>query len=253
MKIPPKKPHFFKPILPGFKNGLKIPVGFLKYLKGHDHIENAILRRDGKKWLVKLNDYRFEAGWSDFAEHHDLQLGDMLVFRHEGNMEFEVVIFDSSHCDREYVEYLQQQEEANNVEFKGATNIRKKPSNMIPLNAQVSTPTSGDDDPPYFVAIIKPYCISKPVLYFPRHFAKSSGLMNRKCEMILKDEAQRSWSVRLGPLAGRRHFGITSGWAKFRAAKGLQVGDAYKFELIKNEKIPIAHFHCRYSGIGEEH
>ncbi|XP_055821815.1 B3 domain-containing protein REM9-like [Solanum dulcamara] len=111
MKVPPKKPHFFKPIQSGFKNGLKIPIGFLKYLKGHDQHEHAILRRAGKKCLVKLNEHRFEEGWGKFAEEHDVQLGDMLVFRHEGKMEFEVSIFDSTHCDREYAEYMQIQEE----------------------------------------------------------------------------------------------------------------------------------------------
>ncbi|PHT33785.1 hypothetical protein CQW23_25585 [Capsicum baccatum] len=109
MNIPPKKPHFFKPVQPGFKHGIKIPVGFLKYLKGEEHIEHAILKRNGKRWLIKLNDKRFEKGWGEFAEENDVQLGDMLVFRYEGNMEFEVCIFDSTHCDREYAEYLQEE------------------------------------------------------------------------------------------------------------------------------------------------
>ncbi|XP_060182510.1 B3 domain-containing protein REM5-like [Lycium barbarum] len=104
MKVPPKKPHFFKPILPGFKHGMKIPIGFLKYLKGHDQYEHAILRRADKKWLVKVNGSRLEEGdWKDFVEQHDLQLGDILVFKHERDMIFEVSIFDSSHCDREYM------------------------------------------------------------------------------------------------------------------------------------------------------
>ncbi|CAN4077179.1 unnamed protein product [Withania somnifera] len=100
MEIPPKKPHFFKPILPGFKNGLKIPTGFLKYLKGHGRIEHVVLKRSGKKWLVKVNGQRLEDGWQKFAEEHDLQLGDFLIFRHEGDMDFDVYIFDSTHCDR---------------------------------------------------------------------------------------------------------------------------------------------------------
>ncbi|KAF3633213.1 hypothetical protein FXO37_27157 [Capsicum annuum] len=111
MEIPPKKPHFFKPILPGFKNGLKIPIGFLKYLKGHDHIEHVVLKRAGNKWLVKMNRRRLEDGWEKFAEEHDLQLGDMLIFRHEGDMEFDVSIFDSTHCDTKYAEYMQILEE----------------------------------------------------------------------------------------------------------------------------------------------
>ncbi|XP_049349767.1 B3 domain-containing protein REM5-like [Solanum verrucosum] len=129
MKIPSKKPHFFKPILPGFKNGIKIPIGFLKYLKGYEHIKRAVLKRGGKKWRIKLNEHRFEEGnWGKFVEENDLQLGDLLVFRHEGNMEFEVSVFDSSHCDREYAEYLQEEgggrartveEISKKFEFKG--------------------------------------------------------------------------------------------------------------------------------------
>lgn len=64
---------------------------------------------------MKLNGQRLEEGWEKFAEEHGLQLGDLLIFRHEGEMEFEVTIFDSSHCDREYAEYLQDEEEAHIV------------------------------------------------------------------------------------------------------------------------------------------
>lgn len=44
----------------------KIPIGFLKYLKGYDQYEHAILRRV-KKCLVKLNEHRFEEGR---GKHH---------------------------------------------------------------------------------------------------------------------------------------------------------------------------------------
>ncbi|PHT95786.1 hypothetical protein T459_03668 [Capsicum annuum] len=96
-------PYWPKPVAP------KIPVGFLKYLKGQEHIEHAILKRDSKRWLIKLNDKRFEKGWGKFTEQNDVQLGDMLVFRHDGNMEFDVCIIDSTHCDREYAEYLHEE------------------------------------------------------------------------------------------------------------------------------------------------
>ncbi|KAF3670456.1 putative acetylajmalan esterase-like [Capsicum annuum] len=79
--------------------------------------------------------------------------------------------------------------------------------------------------------------------YLPLDFATSNGL-NRKCEMILKDEAERYWSVWLGRVGA--NFGITRGWTKFRTENGLHVGDAYKSELIKNGEIPIAHFHCYF-------
>lgn len=79
----------------------KIPVAFSKHLKGCNQ-EHAILRRAGKKWMVKVNGRLLEEGWEKFAKEHDLQLGDCLVFKHEGNMEFEVSIFGSNHFEREY-------------------------------------------------------------------------------------------------------------------------------------------------------
>lgn len=70
-------------------------------------------------------------------------------------------------------------------------------------------------------------------------FARSTGLMNRRCEIILIDEKRRSWSMWLGYMG--HHFGIKKGWRQFTKANGFRVGDAYKFELINNAKIPIAY------------
>ncbi|KAF3631213.1 putative B3 domain-containing protein REM14-like isoform X1 [Capsicum annuum] len=115
MKLPPKKPRFFKPILPGFKHGLKIPIGFLKYLKGQEHVTCAVLKRDGKKWRVQVNGRKLEEGnWGKFVEEFDLQVGNLLVFSHEGNMEFEISIFDSSQCSR--AEYTQEDVVEDEVE-----------------------------------------------------------------------------------------------------------------------------------------
>lgn len=67
-------------------------------------------------WLVKVNGWRLEDGWKKFVKENDLQLGYLLIFKHEGGMEFEVSVFDSSHCDREYAEYVKQETGCNNVE-----------------------------------------------------------------------------------------------------------------------------------------
>nr|XP_016501699.1 PREDICTED: B3 domain-containing protein REM1-like [Nicotiana tabacum] len=64
--------------------------------------------------------------------------------------------------------------------------------------------------------------------------------------MILRDEKQRLWPVQVGPVG--HQFSITRGWRQFREANNVQVGDTYKFELIDNGTIPVAHFHCKYLG-----
>ena len=37
-----------------------------------------------------------EEGWSKFGEENEVEVGDFLVFRHEGDMVFEVLLFDPS-------------------------------------------------------------------------------------------------------------------------------------------------------------
>ncbi|XP_009612433.1 B3 domain-containing protein REM10-like isoform X1 [Nicotiana tomentosiformis] len=230
MKIPPKKPHFFKPMLPGFKHDLKIPIGFLKYLKGYDHIEHAVLKRDGKKWLVKLTGRRFEAGWAEFAEEHDLQLGDMLVFRHEGNMEFDVSIFGSNHCEREYAEYLEEgevhtvEETSKNFEFKDAAAALHNPFGQS-----------------YFICTVKPYCVTNGFLRLPKQFAWANGLANKKCGLIIRDERQRSWDLRLTTYGSQVYMG--GRWGEFRAANDIKVGNYIMFEVVSNGEQPVWKFH----------
>ncbi|XP_060179525.1 B3 domain-containing protein REM17-like isoform X3 [Lycium barbarum] len=245
MEIRPKKPHFFKPILPGFKNSLKIPVGFLKYLKGHDQHEHAILKRAGKKWLVKLNDHRFEEGWGKFAEEFDLQLRDILVFRHEGDMEFEVSIFDSSHCDREYAEYMQE-EKNNNVDRKCAEYLQIEEEDWDEdeeEDEEKGEEAAAHDKPfgqSHFECTIRPYCLSKGFLCLPRNFVFANGLTNKKCCLIVRDERQRSWNLRI--TSNKTQVCIGDGWRKFIADNCLKEGDRIKFEVVTDGETPIWKF-----------
>uniref|UniRef100_M1DTI7 DNA binding protein n=1 Tax=Solanum tuberosum TaxID=4113 RepID=M1DTI7_SOLTU len=217
MEIPPKKPHFFKPILPGFKNGLKIPIGFLKYLKGHDQHEHAILTRGGKKWLVKANGWRLEEGsWKEFVEELNLKLGDVLVFKHEGDMKFDVSIFDSSHhCDKEYAKYEDEDEDENVTHDKH-------------LNQS------------YFECTIRQYCLSKGFLWIPKHFAVANGFIkgNKKYGLIIIDETQtKLWNLMLKSCNTKVY--VADGWGKFSADNCLKEGDRIMFEVVTNGETPI--------------
>nr|XP_016476240.1 PREDICTED: B3 domain-containing protein REM5-like isoform X3 [Nicotiana tabacum] len=226
-KVRPAKPHFFKPIQPGFKHALKIPTGFLKYLKGYDHIEHAILRRGSKQWRVKVNGCRFEVGWADFAQQHDLQLGDLLIFRHEGNMVFEVIIFDSSHCDREYAEYLLQEEDI--VEEACKKFKFKEAATHNPFGQS------------HFECTVRSYYLTNGYMRVPSRFASKNGLIYKKCDLIIRDERQRSWNLKL--YTSCDHVYIGGRWAKFHAANDLKVGDRIKFEVVTNGERPIWKFH----------
>ncbi|XP_075109478.1 B3 domain-containing protein REM7 isoform X2 [Nicotiana tabacum] len=239
MKIPPKKPHFFKPILPGFKHGIKIPIAFSKYLNGCNQ-EHAILRRAGKKWVVKVNGRLL--GWGKFAEEHDLQLGDCLVFRHEGNMEFEVSIFGSSKCEREYEQPLQgvsEGEEERDHSCKKITPQEKPKLNIKSSHKAFPNVEAAQDMPldrPYFIYTIKPYCLSKSFLQLPGPFARENDLRNRKCTITIRDE-QMSWTFSL--YSSGSHTFIGGVWSKFCIANGLKEGDQIMLEIVANGKNPI--------------
>ncbi|KAM3270690.1 B3 domain-containing protein REM17-like [Capsicum chacoense] len=244
MEIPPKKPHFFKPILPGFKNGLKIPIGFLKYLKGHDHIEHVVLKRAGNKWLVKMNGRRLEDGWEKFAEEHDLQLGDMLIFRHEGDMEFDVSIFDSTHCDTKYAEYMQILEEKDKkVEDKNEDDEVVEDEN----DEEDEDDEAYTHDKPFgqshFEFTIRQYCLSKGFMWIPQHFAFANGLINRNkmFGLIIIDERQtRSWNLTLHSCKTQAY--IADGWRTFSADNCLKEGDRIIFEIVAKGETQIWKF-----------
>ncbi|KAM3266662.1 B3 domain-containing protein REM17-like [Capsicum annuum] len=244
MEIPPKKPHFFKPILPGFKNGLKIPIGFLKYLKGHDHIEHVVLKRAGNKWLVKMNRRRLEDGWEKFAEEHDLQLGDMLIFRHEGDMEFDVSIFDSTHCDTKYAEYMQILEEKDKkVEDKNDDDEVVEDEN----DEEDEDDEAYTHDKPFgqshFEFTIRQYCLSKGFMWIPQHFAFANGLINRNkmFGLIIIDERQtRSWNLTLHSCKTQAY--IADGWRTFSADNCLKEGDRIIFEIVAKGETQIWKF-----------
>ncbi|KAM3379351.1 B3 domain-containing protein REM8-like [Capsicum galapagoense] len=248
MEIPPKKAHFFKPILPGFKNGLKIPIGFLKYLKGHDHIEHVVLKRAGNKWLVKMNGRRLEDGWEKFVEEHDLQLGDILIFRHEGDMDFDVSIFDSTHCDTEYAEYKQIQEEKDK-----RVEDENEDDEVVEEKEQEEDDDDDDDDEVYtldspfgrshFEFTIRQYCLSKGFMWIPKDFAFASGLINRnkKFGLIIINERQtRSWNLMLHSCKTQAY--IADGWRKFSADNCLKEGDRIMFEIIAKGETQIWKF-----------
>ncbi|XP_010324530.2 B3 domain-containing protein REM14 isoform X3 [Solanum lycopersicum] len=239
MEVTSVQPHFFKPLLPGFKNSLKIPDGFLKYLEGCEEKGRALLKKGGKKWVVKLNGQKLEEGWGQFAEEHDLKLGDMLIFRHEGDLEFDVTVFNLNHCDREYAEYEEEEEEeeeeevrtveetSTNFEFKGISHAEG--STHIPFGQS------------QFICTVKPYCLRNGYLRVPCKFAKANGLTNKECGLIIRDERQRSWNLRIYTSCSQVYIG--GRWSEFRAANDIKKGDQIMFEVVSNGEQPIWNFH----------
>ncbi|XP_059315643.1 B3 domain-containing protein REM17-like [Lycium ferocissimum] len=157
-------------------------------------------------------------------------------------MEFDVSIFDSSHCDREYADYMQieQQEEQTSKKFE--FNDKPNPCIMSSTkgfpNAKAATQSPLDQS--HFVFTVKPYCLTNGYLRLPKQFAKKNCLINKNCDVIIRDERQRSWKVRLTAYGSQVY--ILGGWREFCVANGLKVGDHRMFEVVTNGENPIWKF-----------
>ncbi|XVF15648.1 hypothetical protein REPUB_Repub09cG0172600 [Reevesia pubescens] len=154
----PEPHHFFKVILEDtiqdgkcsiprkfardYGNALSSPLLF-KVPNG-EVWEVELTKSDGKMWL--------QNGWQKFSEHYSLELGHFLVFRHEGNSRFHVLIFNrtASEIDYPYAndnEEIQQQkvkieepEEDDSVQI-----IREKPELQCPWPHKIMRANPGDE------------------------------------------------------------------------------------------------------------
>ncbi|GLT47974.1 hypothetical protein SLA2020_216210 [Shorea laevis] len=231
----PAKPHFFQPLLPGFHRELSIPVCFYKYyLDGHK-CETAVLRSwGGRTWPVRIQGRTFKDGWENFVRDHDLEVGYFLVFKlEEGNRVFDVMVFDTSTCQREYPHFVTKITKEENQSLEEEEDA-KETARQSTKKRKVSAFKPEDN---YFCLILRPYHFKRFRLLVPTQFARSSGLSNRAREVMILDKQGRSWTVNLWRRKNGQVF-ISRGCKDLCIANGVKIGDSVKFELVKKGKRP---------------
>ncbi|XP_059293754.1 B3 domain-containing protein REM16-like [Lycium ferocissimum] len=103
------KHQFFKVMMNDFRRRLRIPVKFVKNLKdSHKLLGHKILTGpSGNSWVVEVkrrdeDDFVFcNDGWETFVKDHCLEDTDLLVFKMNNFTSFDVMIFDSTACEKE--------------------------------------------------------------------------------------------------------------------------------------------------------
>lgn len=90
---------------------------FLKHLEGSSQGKTAELRSDASEitWKVKIDGRRLSDGWENFALAHDLQVGDIVVFRHEGKLVFHISALGPSCCEIQYGEDSDEEDRIGNL------------------------------------------------------------------------------------------------------------------------------------------
>lgn len=83
--------------------------------------------------------------------------------------------------------------------------------------------------------------LNKQFQRVPCKFAKANGLTNKECGLIIRDERQRSWNLRIYTSCSQVYIG--GRWSEFRAANDIKKGDQIMFEVVSNGEQPIWNFH----------
>ncbi|KAF5195808.1 B3 domain-containing protein rem8 [Thalictrum thalictroides] len=231
----PSNPHFFKFILPAKLQGnLSIPKAFIKdYLEGEKYQgKKAILRtrKSGKSWIVSTKGYCFTDGWEDFAREHGVDVGDLLVFKHQGGFTFEVIVFDATMCEKEYPKVDQ-------LFMEKARAAEEKENKFAQCLEGTARRIKRVKDHSCLTIVIQPSHIDWKTLSIPAKFGRENRLDKNSiqpCMITLKDSKNgKSWKV------GLRHKDngqaiLSRGWPRFVNANKFKIGDECTFKLVSN-------------------
>ncbi|KAJ0628727.1 putative transcription factor B3-Domain family [Helianthus annuus] len=244
MTDPPN--HFFKFIPPGFKFNLSIPKSFLTKLDGWRG-KKAILRRGCHNWAVHIGDGGvFGDGWSKFVVENGVQEFDIIVFKHQGNMVFDFLVFDPSACERQYPNLPKEVEvslpqSSDSLHTHERSKILKK-RKRADYSSQSKDERLRLDDDSCFVTVMTPYNITSSRLSVPLKFARSNGLTTKRMrtQIVLVDEAKRTCPAELHIRTDQIRL---TGWHKLMIKNGLKVGDACMFKLVEEGEVPVFNFY----------
>ncbi|TYH85440.1 hypothetical protein ES332_D02G266700v1 [Gossypium tomentosum] len=159
---------------------------------------------------------------------HSLGDNDLLVFRHNGNMCFDVQIFDKTGVERKTGPMTGKHRDCS-VEIKEEDDANQKNIPCPPVSIDFSSKF------PYFKRCLTRCNVEHPfLLSVPSSFAKAKYLPETKKEFIFSATKQGYWKV--GFMCSEIDKVFSHGWRKFVRDNELKVGNNCVFELWLLEK-----------------
>ncbi|CAH8387481.1 unnamed protein product [Eruca vesicaria subsp. sativa] len=75
--------------------------------------------------------------------------------------------------------------------------------------------------------------------YLPNKFARSNGLNNRQCEIDLRNEHGKSWTLDLTHNKTTGQAFVRNGWTTFCISNGIKAESFCRFKLVQNGTKPV--------------
>ncbi|XP_042445394.1 putative B3 domain-containing protein Os04g0346900 [Zingiber officinale] len=257
------RPQFFILLCPVSLQKLTIPHDFMKYIEKNRTLRKAILLSPLVKfWHVvverhdKSSTMSFGRGWSKFVEAHNLQEGNMVTFRYEGNMLFAVKIFFENGC-RRYTNtasvpkralYEQtsasssscvpSDDSANSEESMTGTNTRKR---TLETEAQDELPNTREysqasESILKWEVVVTSRLLSSGRINIPKRLMCLDQFSREKGEVIVTDRRGRKWPIRL---THRTESGLGRGWRLLAQENNVEEGDVCIFEFVSDKLIRV--------------
>ncbi|KAG2268418.1 hypothetical protein Bca52824_062973 [Brassica carinata] len=223
-----------------------VPIAFFgKHVQGsYDHIKTAKLRTDAsdKTWLVKVDGLKLTDGWKDFAGTHDLRFGDIIIFRHEGDMVFHVTPFGPSCCDIQYTSpsshNINDDSHDQTTNKTGTRLFYAMYYNFFNVESYISKSSGAMSFDYCFLAEVTASNLKEDKLYLPVG-ATSSTALNKQCqEMLLVNKEGKSWTVSLRFSESCSKYYISRGWRKWCVDNSCDIGDLFGLNLVGDGKSP---------------
>ncbi|KAK1373359.1 hypothetical protein POM88_029552 [Heracleum sosnowskyi] len=233
---PPRKPSFLQILVKDFSKKLLVPSKFVRLHRG-TLARKCILRPSGTQdsWPVKTKQINnllyFKKGWENFAQHHSLGFGDLLVFRYAQDCEFYVDMFDKSCCCKDPVTSQNVGSQKDNSTILTSTG-QEKESNPKTAALEAAEEFMASSEFPTFNKIMQStYVGVHGYMPLKPDFAKMHLKDGRREVKI--EVSGKTWTVRVRKV--RSSYRFSTGWTHLATELALKVDDACVFELVDAE------------------
>ncbi|KAA8547273.1 hypothetical protein F0562_003863 [Nyssa sinensis] len=237
-------PSFFKVLIGGFSQKLRIPPAFVKHFNGVVPHKCMLWDSAKRAWHVDMkkvgNNLFFQKGWGTFVQDNSLETGDFLLFRYAGNSQFYVQMYGKSCCEKDVTEATRKTNKLSKFqplidnESAGAQVTRRTSYSSVAEATEEdraleeASKFMSDSKYPCFKGVMRPAYLQHGYLGVPSSFVKGHMTEGTKCVKL--QFSNKSQPVNL--VTHLKRYMLSRGWIAFAKEHALQLGDVCVFELI---------------------
>ncbi|KAG8388753.1 hypothetical protein BUALT_Bualt02G0158100 [Buddleja alternifolia] len=231
--------RFFKFMMPGFHQKLNLPPAFCEKLKD-ENSKRAIINSCRGTWKISICKDRdglicFENGWPIFVHQHGLNIGDVVLFEHTGELHFNAFFFDPSACEKEFFVEVKKEHEEEPEPVNADYHSRNKEREPVKKGSGISYHSYNE----HFIVTMTPYHAYKTgKVTVPAEFSRSNNFWEIG-SVTLRDPRRKAWPVKLlFQRSGQLRCRMERGWHDFYVSNKLKEGDVCVFDLNRHSKQP---------------